>query len=276
MNEVEIQVLGMSRSGNHAVSNWIYAQAEGRKVLLNCAEGKTNPFDSCRPLASSKTWRAEPDFDIEAERRGRLTRKDLLVHTYEDSWLAHAFSAELDRRHNAWLGRSRRRHRLLILRDPFNLFASRLRMGSELSRQVARRMWKQHARVALGEGGWSRDGLRVVLYNRWAADPSYRRDLAAALGLRFTDEGASNVPDCAGGSSFDGTRFDGQAREMAVSERWRTFAADEEYWSIFDRELVRMAGHLFEPRAGEAAGPVGEGLLMARRRLEPGPAAALA
>lgn len=90
--------------------------------------------------------RTDPPIDLEAERKGRHAPKDLLIHTHEGSWLEHAFSARLEAKRDDWLGRARRRIRLVVLRDPFNLFASRTRMGCRLSAKVAPRIWKQHAR----------------------------------------------------------------------------------------------------------------------------------
>ena len=244
MNELEIQVLGMSRSGNHAVCNWIFSQAGEPKLLLNCAEGKTNPFTTCRPFSTGQPgWRAAPDPDAAPESRAD---RALLMHSYEDSWFAHAFSGDLEANHAAWLGPSRRRVRLLILRDPYNLFASRLKMGAALSTHVSRKMWKQHAREALGETRKVKDKV-VVLYNRWATEKDYRRALAVQLGLTFTDAGADHVPQTMGGSSFDGTAFDGRAAEMATRDRWRAYVHDLAYRAIFDAEMVSLATRLFGP-----------------------------
>lgn len=258
MNALDIQMVGMSRSGNHAIANWIFAQAGTPKLLLNCAEGKTDPFLTCRPLDTGLCWRAEPAIDPDAARARRSADRALLMHSYEDSWLGHAFSVALERNHDRWLGPSRRRIDLLVLRDPFNLFASRLRMGAGLSPDVARRMWKQHAREALGATRRLRNDPVVVLYNRWASDPGYRREIADRLGLRFSDRGFDEVSACAGGSSFDGVAFDGRASRMATGERWRSFVGDAHYRRHFDAETVAMAQALFgfAPLAAvEADGP---------------------
>ena len=250
MNETEIQIVGMSRSGNHPITDWIFAQARGRKVLLNGAEGKTNPFLTCRPLASGLGWRAEPDLEIEAERRGRHAAKKLLIHTYEDSWLGHAFSNELAAHREAWLGPSRRRIELVIVRDPYNLFASRLRMGCSLTPKVAPRMWKQHARVALRQARVGGAERRAILYNRWTSDRAYRREVAAFLGVPFTDTGFERVSDVGGGSSFDGTAFDGRADAMRTGERWRAYADDPSWRELFDAELVELSDRLFGETPG--------------------------
>lgn len=257
MNDLEVQALGMSRSGNHAVANWIFEQAPGPKLLLNCAEGKTDPFATCRPLSLDQPgWRRAPEPSPSAAPPERIANRALLFHGYEDSWFAHAFSRELEARHDAWLGPSRRRVRLLILRNPFNLFASRLKMGAALSLHVSRAMWKQHAREAAGDTRKLGDGV-VVLYDRWAAERSYRRDIAERLGLRFTDAGADRVAGTMGGSSFDGTAFDGCAARMATDRRWAAYVDDPRYRAIFDEEMISLSTRLF--------GPPPEALRMSRR-----------
>lgn len=194
-------------------------QAEGRWCFLNCAEGKTNPFQSCRPLNDGRPWRASwKGFDLEAEQAGDLTAKDLLLHSYEDSYNAHAFSRVYEDNHDEWVGPSDVRLDVLVLRDPFNLFASRRAMGATLPRTTAARMWKQHARTALKVLTARRPAkqrLLPILYNRWAADSVYREHIAQHLGLTFTDEGIDTVAACNGGSSFDGLRYDGRARSNA-------------------------------------------------------------
>lgn len=246
MNDLEIHALGMSRSGNHAIADWIFAQARAQKLLLNCAEGKTNPLLSCRPLASGQGWRAEPEIDIEAEREGRFARKALLMHTYEDSWLRHAFSRELEENRERWLGPSRRRVNLLVLRDPYNLFASRLKMGCGLRSHIARSMWNQHAREALGETRRLRGESLVVLYNEWVAKRTYRQEIAEFLELDFRDTGIQAVPECGGGSSFDGTRFDGRASAMPTGERWRHFVGVERFNRLFDSQMIKLTKRLFD------------------------------
>lgn len=249
LNKLEVQICGMSRSGNHAVTNWVWAQTRGRKLLLNCAEGKTNPFLSCRPMDIDRDcgWKAHPHIDMEEERAGRHCRKDLLIHTYEDSWLRHAFSDDLQRRHDSWLGRSECVIRIVVLRDPFNLFASRRKIGAALPRNTARKMWKQHARQSLEDAAAARVACEplVVLYNKWRTDSAYRRKIASAIGIAFTDAGFDSVPTCMGGSSFDGTAFDGRASQMATLERWRAYADEPEFRRIFDAEMKEMSAALF-------------------------------
>lgn len=245
-NETEILLVGMSRSGNHALVNWIWAQAQGRLCFLNCAEGRTNPFTSCRPLDDGRPWRAtEAGFDLAAEAAGALSAKDLLIHSYEDNFLGHVFSPQLRRHRDDWVGRSARRIDMLVLRDPFNLFASRRQAGMDTGRTVALRIWKQHAREFLGDRRHLREDKLVVSYNRWCADRAYRADVAAHLGLAFSDAGREAIAACHGGSSFDGQAYDGRAAEMPVFDRWRRRAEDADYWALFDAETLDLSERIF-------------------------------
>ena len=59
------------------------------------------------------------------------------MHSYEDAFLRSVEDPAHVRRHEEAVGRSRRKFDVLILRDPFNLFASRRAAGVGVSPSVA-------------------------------------------------------------------------------------------------------------------------------------------
>jgi hypothetical protein len=253
-NVHEFRVVGLSRSGTHAVINWLLTQVRGRHCFLNCAEPRTNPFDTARPLANGRSHEVNyPGFDLAREQAGDFSRKDVLLHSYEDCFLGMVCDPETERRHDELVGRSRQAVDVLILRDPFNLFASRKKAG--ISREAAgkqvvtwgtaARIWAQHARAYLrGHSALTRP-LVAVNYNRWAREPAYRRALAERLELDFNDTGFHRVPAVADGSSFDGTRFHGRPEKMDVLRRWRHFADDPHFRALFSDEVVRLSQRIF-------------------------------
>lgn len=250
VNELEIRQVGMSRSGNHALANWILSQAPGRTCFLNCAEPRSNPFDTARPLDDDYSHVADasyPDFDLAAERRGELSSKDLLLFSHEDTFLGMlSRDGPFERNHDRWVGPSRRRVDVLLLRDPFNLFASRINAGGAgAMSHTALRIWKQHAREFLGLRNHLRPDRVLVSYNRWVDDVDYRREVAEALELPFTDAGRNEVPGVSSGSSFDGRRYDGNAVAMPVLERWKWLADHPRYLESFDAEVLELAAHIF-------------------------------
>lgn len=249
INHNEWRIIGLSRSGNHAIINWLLSHLDGRSCFLNCVEPKHNPFESARPLGSGACYQVNyGGFDLQAEQQGLHSRKDHLLHSYEDCFLGLLRHPPSEAQHDAWVGRSARRRDLLILRDPFNLFASRIHFGlDQIPHQRALGIWKQHARDALGIRRYLPSSRMWISYNRWATSERYRRTLADQLSLDFTDEAFDEVPDTAGGSSFDGLAHHGSASKMKVLERWREFADDDDFWQLFDEETVGLATALFGP-----------------------------
>lgn len=259
VNRVEMRVVGMSRSGNHAIIDWILAQSPGATCFLNCAEPKTNPFRTLRPLdAAGTAYRTTiGDFDLEAEAAGRWSPKDLLLHSYEDTFLGPFARPEVERAHEAHVGRSARRVDVLVLRDPYNLFASRLASGyGGVPADVGARIWCQHAREYLGRRRHLRNERVMVSFNRWAVDPAYRVELAAALGLLHDPAAGRRVARCAGGSSFDGTVFDGRASEMRVLERWRAFRHEPAFRQLFSPPVVALSRRIFGDVTAERGEPL--------------------
>ncbi len=265
VNDNELAVVGLQRCGQHALIHWILAQGRGRRVFLNDVRALSNPFASFSSgeFETRGLWR----FDPRAEREGRLTRKRWLVYNYEDGPPGEPFQPEFERRRAEWLGPSARRFSLIVLRDPFNFFASRLRwarspsagwsklpLRGELARDMLTGLWKAHAREYLGDTRHLPEEKVVVSYNRFVAERDYRRALAARLGLHFSDRGRAHVPDYGPGSSFDGRRFHWRAQRMRVLERFRHFAGDAFYRAIFDdEELLDLSRRAFGRVAGSEA-----------------------
>lgn len=82
---------------------------------------------------------------------------------------------------------------MLILRDPFNLFASRLAwdrrmrsLGDVGTRLVpphtARRIWKQHAREILGQRRHLGPERVDIRYGAWVTDRDHRAEVARRIG----------------------------------------------------------------------------------------------
>jgi hypothetical protein len=191
-----MRIVGMSRSGNHAIINWIIAQLQGRYCFLNCVEPKQNPYQSARPMANSQVYQTNiEDFCLPDEQQGRFTPKDWLIYSYEGCFLGMVNSPLFEQQHGAYVGISATRCDVLILRDPFNLFASRRRaaaLDERFKRSVRAtpksesRIWKQHARAYLEPGRYLSNQRISINYNCWFTNQNYRRSIIhACIGSRF-------------------------------------------------------------------------------------------
>lgn len=300
-NYLELRVLGLQRSGNHAVIEWILEQHSGKKAcfLNNVRHGEHDPYVTAR---QSYSYGFGDDRNPVAV---RSAPKHVLIYSYEDDHrqmqegrniLASVYDEGFERAREQYLGRSKHRLDIIILRDPFNFFASRLKKHDSLpgvvrDLDVTRSNWKVLATHVLAEDANPMGNTLFVNYNRWFSDKQYRRDLSARLLGSFSDASLSAVSGFGGGSSFDSTdysrltwrailrkwrkAFDPKAytrlrkqwsrvvapgaQNMKVLERWQELREDSTYRKIFaDRELLELAQRLFGdlPGAREFGNPI--------------------
>lgn len=245
VNEKEIRIVGLRRTGNHGIINWIRKQHAGKVWHLNNITTERNPY---RVLYLH--YKKE---HLNREAKGNSVKKDCLLYSFEDYPLEKIVRGGLEKKHDLYLGKSRERYDVLILRDPFNLFASRIKknyMNVKDENWTIVDLWISYAREYLGETDYLKNNKVVVNYNRWATDIEYRQHIASQLKVEFSDAGINDVKSEGGGSSFDRTSFQGQANKMDVLNRWKIFSDDPSYRALLknNRELIdyseRIFGHI--------------------------------
>lgn len=256
-NRVNMRVFALRRSGHHAILNWIRYQLPDRYCFLNeCQVGK-NPFTSCsRANSLVKHWAGEHRYlNWKQEQRGCWAKKGILIHNYEDGDFRDYLQQATPNQEQAWIGSSARHLSILILRDPFNLFASKFRWarGKTLTPdfshlQTLPQLWKVYAKEFLNQTHFLEEKVNIS-YNDWLVDQSYRDQIASQIGFKNQDLGLDEVAKwgpTTWGDSFDGLKFDGQARQMKVLERWRQYQDDPLFRSLFqDAELWELSRSIF-------------------------------
>jgi hypothetical protein len=253
-NDLEIKVHGLQRSGNHAILHWIASQSPGAVLLLNDAEPGSNPFETMEEYVeyreyregsvcrSVNLWEDESDFDP----ADAPPERKIIIYSYEDRALTPSGREQA----SSWLGASRKFIDLLIIRDPFNFFASRLASWNRLTgikdRKALVNLWKRYAAEAMSPAILSRSSTVTANFSLWSASRAYRRALARSLGLRFSDRGFNEMIRIGPGSSFEGYKHSSRASRMRVNHRWKNYVDDETSLSILlDAELQRLAEGLF-------------------------------
>jgi len=198
-------VFSMKRSGHHAVINWMMAQSKGSRHFNNCKIKN----------------------GVIVSKKGRRVKngKHLIICNFEDRPVIAPFKNV---------------KYIVILRDPFNLVASRLRSTHPKMGTIMQSTWKQHVKMAL-----KGEPVIDVNYNKWFKDVNYRHQLSDKLGLTFTDVGLDKVPKI-GGSSFDGYKYDGRAQQMDVLNRWKPYIHDDRFWREIDSEMINLSRQYFD------------------------------
>jgi len=239
---LEIRIMAMMRSGQHAVIDWLLNQLPGNVVYINDI--------------------LHPDCDKYHHIKLCNENTDFFIFNIEDRFLA-AGDEEADR---MVFNHMAPKKRILIIRDPYNMFASRYARETartnpitgelqhpEISKcswtplkgwtsPAAIRCWKDHAVEAIKP----RITDVVINYNKWFADIEYRKTIAHGLNLNFTDKGIDKINEIGEGSSFDGVKYQDQASKMNVLSRYKRYKYDKYYTSLFDEEMKDMTHRIFQ------------------------------
>lgn len=252
VNDQVIRVYAMQRSGHHAVIQWMMINGRTPSAFLNDCRPGTNPYTSANTACS-----LIPASDLAAAQLGAFTYKSLLICSYEDVLLdAAAPTSDCDAI-TAWVGSTRRLMDVIVLRDPFNLFASKYYWAIRGSRwaptmaaiEALPSLWKGYAREFLGATSYLNSSVIRVNYNTWFRDAEYRRVLADRIDISRADEGREMVARWGPnvwGDSFDNMTYDGRATHMRVLDRWRTFKDDRVFCRLFeDEELLTLSREIF-------------------------------
>lgn len=252
VNDRTLHVCAIRRSGHHAVIQWIVANSGVASYFLNDCEPRRNPYVGQRVLNN----RFPAGFDIDAERTGRWSHKPLLVCAYEDQDLPNVYPPWFAPAMEQWIGPSVDTTHVLVLRDPFNLFASKYRwaLGTKWKPSLEElttlpELWKAYAYEFLDRTSHVPRPMVAISYNQWFADAEYRRTLALTLGLGTTDKGRDRIARWGPntwGDSFDNLTYDGRASEMKVLDRWQLVADQPFYRSLVsDPELMELSTAIF-------------------------------
>ena len=238
----------MRRSGHHAVINWIRYQTPRIHVFLNACRPTAHPLDSCH-LSQSRVGYGS--FDVRMRRSlARVVRSrfvNYILYNFEDALPR----LENDQPDQAFFGGIVMT--VLVLRDPFNLLASRLhwertfrarfsggdsRLVSARLRQAAH-LWKTFARRAMRPP----EGRHLLVkYNDWCNSRDYRRQLARHLKLPGIDMHMDEIARWGPGSSFEGDAICSPDHRLRTLGRWRAFVEDDQYRDcVLDSELLELS-----------------------------------
>lgn len=206
-DSVDFFLMGMRRSGNHVFADWLKAHEGPWRHYNNCCD-------------------QDGDCLLAGQVEGIAGK---VLATFED--VKYRNLAKV----------TGNKPVILLLRDPYNLFASRLKMirtkpEAELDMicDDAFKIWKENAWAFMHEK------VIVVSFNRWYSDQEYRKSISERLGLEFTDVGFGSK---AGWKFSGGSSFGGEPDPM--NSYHKNMARDEEFLGLFDVEVQQFAKTIF-------------------------------
>lgn len=242
-------VWGIRRSGNHAIIGWLLKHVGAPYVHFNDIQDVRNPLTPSGVVVSgAPAWRykrgllrkarqffrsrshgifAGSDPTVDYRKLAALPGLACRVFSYEDKPVTSA------------------RPGVLVLRDPFNLFASLLKAGY-FTRPLEELpvIYASHAEAFLCQ---KETGIVGVNFNEWFQSAGYRISIASRLGFETDGEPYDEVPANGGGSSFSGRTHRGQASRMDVLGRWRDSADRADFRRFINEPRVRNAAEAIFP-----------------------------
>ena len=237
---------GLKRSGNHAIINWLLPQ--GRFLFFNDIvpiEPILLGTGALPPPCHYKEWLSKK-ISFKQKLTGRLRRTTILVSVEDHELTLMPFDPVPAGTRN-----------IILLRDPANFFASRIRKGFKINHPAYPRtngsdmkrvvhLWKAYARECLNETAHLENKV-VVYFPRWFGDQLYRESISHSLGLDFNDAGIGIVSGHGGGSSFDEMQYKATGTNMKVLDRFRQIDGVEKELLdelLSDPELIHYASRM--------------------------------
>tara|TARA_R100000152_G_C6743663_1_gene167369 strand:+ start:157 stop:966 length:810 start_codon:yes stop_codon:yes gene_type:complete len=252
LNNLEMRVFAMMRSGHHAIISWIIRASDHSVYFRN---------DVLEANILNKT-------SVANEKKGDVSlNRGKYIFNIEDAPLRNA-DIIIDRnRRLLSSGHSKAIKNVVIIRDPFNLFASRLAFERNIlknsnSKKIkyanyigavgwadskSIKMWIDYAKVYLGLKSHLKGGAIGINYDLWFNNIEYREGLCDKLYLNKNVLDVGKLSKYGRGSSFDGQEFEGGANKMNCLYRWRNFLNDKEYIDLFrgNTELFELYNKIY-------------------------------
>ena len=237
-----VLIWGIRRSGNHVVRNWIASQFKSGLCATNVITSNLMNVD--KVIGADRTKELSKVLGIDwtkkvSEQWGSLNK----IVSFEE----HPLST-IGQDYEQVLGKHDSVKKVVILRDPYNLFASRIKhynrmldSGVLFDKEGVTLLWREYAEFFVGKPS----GVILVSYNRFVSDKGYRQELSEKLGGSFNDSTIDRIDENARGSSFDGMSFDGKASEMRVFDRWKVYKDNKDFRALFTKEIRDLAKKIF-------------------------------
>ena len=256
---------GMGRSGTHAIAAWLLPQIIPFVQLddMNASQPGRKECFSYEQYKNAQNL-SMPDYDwntTEQIRNANYVNSGWIPFTDQHNLLIHVEGVDPQ-----WAGEKIREYKdngvdykaIVLVRNPFNHMASlwgspAISAASDAPVDDQTRfkrfikLWKFQTREALNittHIGDASDINKVIcIYDLWFSSLKFRKDLSDKLGVEWNDEGLDKVI-IHGESHFHGT--ENSTRTWRVLHRYEHYTDNDDFISIFDKEMVDLWGALVE------------------------------
>lgn len=225
-------ILGMKRSGHHAIVYWIGSNLNDAVHYNDCNKG----------------WRHGELFPNPNQgNKGKIIKFNKCNKSNNHIFNIEDFDMDNIKKYDMFNLKMFKRYKIvyfiLVLRDPYNWIASCKKMGGNPWKNIDKRiiLWKKQANLFINKN----ENIICINFNKWFSDEEYRKKLSLIFNLKSYNKYINITSPRGGGSSFDGMRFNKRANEMKILERYKSYLKEPEYINKFDYDLIKLGNKIF-------------------------------
>ena len=258
LTDREINVIGVQRTGQHAITSWLIGHFDS-VCYKNCmsqlgrrkgrSAGVESPF-----------WLFEPKKKEGWTEVNQIPKdQDAIILGTEFTIFDVGLNPKIPKHKQLICDIhgvdefSRRQDNILIIRDPYNQYASVLKWGKNKLLSDPKSfstMWIKTAKECIGETK-NFINKQTIIYDDWFLNSDYRRATERALVLKYNDDSRLNIVMKIGhgrswGSSFDGMKSNKKAQDMDVLNRWESAKDDDRFIEFCKNEEVRRLSDMYK------------------------------
>ena len=253
LTDREIHVVGVQRTGQHAITSWLIGHF-GDVLYKNCMSQPGRKRGRMKGI-EPPYWYFKDGEEGYTETSEFIPTKDAIILGTEFTVYNVGLNPNIEKEKKALCEKfgadefSKSRVNVLVLRNPYNQYASVLNWGKNRLLSPVKsfsRMWTLMAKECLKETNNICD-KKVLVYDSWFNSPVYRRAIEKRLGIEYDNDSRLNTVMKVGhgrswGSSFDGMKSKKEAQKMDVLNRWKTVKDDKRFIEFCkDEEVRRLA-----------------------------------
>lgn len=253
LNEHEVMVNALQRSGHHAFVEWLCLNIP-RHLFVNCVTDARIIRPRYIRAKPEDRFKNDLDLDIQANDYGRSTHKSLLMYNTESFPTEEALKIFDDPKKMRRIGPSWNRLYVIWIRDPFNNLASQFQrsLGAKPSPEpqsenyeaavnalrMARDIWCDHWQAFKTLPG-EREDVIGMIYNDWLDSEQTRSEFLSHFDRTEEARVDYTVP-WGNGSSFADYQPEQAAPDKgSVETRYLQHLDHPEYRALFEHELFR-------------------------------------
>jgi hypothetical protein len=211
-------VLGIKRSGNHAIINWLYKMIPDYVHINNLPHGLITEDNIVKHKKNT--------YDRNYIDKGWTDYKDNVIISLENAPLNVTVNKIMSVCHVPY-------KIIVVVRNPKNTLASIWKVYENRKDILETHAWMW---LAYAEE-LAKNTYNVIIYDKWFSDLKYRKLISARLGLVFDDSNFNNIFKH-GVSSFDGYKYQNCASKMDVLHRAEYFKGDKYFNSIINNSKM--------------------------------------